>query len=173
NSLLMMSTARSTSSRVYAAPHPHAVLVEDEQRVAENVQRRHGTVARGGVEDRVCLEMVRLIRLRIIQSRYVFRVPSGENAVAVGVTHNEPAPLDGRQVIVWLVNRLYFLHGVAVVDPVALAVYEVQFVLQKEVAHLLASHRRQRFCGVSLVLPYPAQLVANNGQQPLFPVVPR
>src|SRR5690606_18342001 len=33
--------------------------------------------------------------------------------------------------------------------------------------------RRQRFCDVSLVLPYPAQLVADDGQQPLFPVVPR
>src|SRR5690606_40218869 len=38
---------------------------------------------------------------------------------------------------------------------------------------LLAGHRRQRLCGVSLVLPYPAQLVADDGQQPLFPVVPR
>src|SRR5690606_38321206 len=104
------------------------MLVENEQRVHENVQRRHGAVAGGGVGDGGCRELGRLARRRLSQGRDVFRVPGGENAVAVGLTHNAPAPLDGRQLIVWLVIRLYFLPGVAVVDPVALAAYEVQFV---------------------------------------------
>src|SRR5690606_20991863 len=127
-----------------------------DQSITKNGKTLDGTVSCGGVQHVRRFEISRGVRLREVKRRRVLRVPGSENAVAVGMTNDEPTPLYGIEIIVILGLGLNLRDGTTIKDSITLAVDEIQFVLQKEVANLVGGHRRQHFGLIALVVSYAA-----------------